>query len=288
MYTIAGTTGRTGKVAAEALLARGEKVRVIVRDAAKAASLARRGAEVVIADLADPQALARALEGSTAAYLLVPPNHATNDFRAYQAVVGASLATAVAASRVPRVVLLSSVGAHLSSGTGPIAALHRVENDLRAIAGLDLVLVRAGYFVENIAASLGALRDGVFPTFFPASFPIDAIATADIGALVAERLVARSSGTSIVELGGPAITMADVAGAISRVVGRTVPVVEAPLAALVPTCVGAGMTEDLAKLYLEMTEGFVAGKITWEGGHERVRGTTPLDTVVRGLVSPAT
>ena len=56
MFVITGATGNTGSVAAEALLAAGKKVRVVVRDAAKAKALAERGAEVFIADLSDEAA----------------------------------------------------------------------------------------------------------------------------------------------------------------------------------------------------------------------------------------
>ncbi|HWL85044.1 MAG TPA: NmrA family NAD(P)-binding protein, partial [Polyangiaceae bacterium] len=70
MFVIAGVTGNTGSVVAETLLARGEMVRVIVREAAKGASFAARGAEVAVASLDDSAALSKALAGAKGAYLL--------------------------------------------------------------------------------------------------------------------------------------------------------------------------------------------------------------------------
>ena len=64
MFVITGATGHSGSVAAEALLAAGKKVRVVVRDAAKASRLKALGAEVFVADLADQAALARAVRGA--------------------------------------------------------------------------------------------------------------------------------------------------------------------------------------------------------------------------------
>src|SRR5690606_10785283 len=64
MFVITGATGHVGSVAAETLLAAGHQVRVVVRDAAKAARLKALGAEVFVADLTDQAALARSVRGA--------------------------------------------------------------------------------------------------------------------------------------------------------------------------------------------------------------------------------
>lgn len=63
MFVVTGVTGRTGAVAAQALIDAGVAVRVVVRDRAKAARWAEQGAEVAVADLADSAALTRAFAG---------------------------------------------------------------------------------------------------------------------------------------------------------------------------------------------------------------------------------
>src|SRR4051794_40082027 len=80
MFVITGATGHSGSVAAEALLDAGKAVRVVVRDSAKAARLAARGAEVFVADLGDPAALARAVRGAEGVFLLSPPDLTARDF----------------------------------------------------------------------------------------------------------------------------------------------------------------------------------------------------------------
>src|SRR5262245_57128461 len=110
-YAVAGVTGNTGSVVARTLLAAGEKVRVIVRDAQKGEAWKGEGAEVAIADLSDARALATALKGVKGAYLLLPPSVTSDDVVAHQARVAESLATAVAEARVPHVVFLSSIAA---------------------------------------------------------------------------------------------------------------------------------------------------------------------------------
>jgi len=52
---------------------------------------------------------------------------------------------------------LSSVGADLPSGTGPIRGLNYLENALRA-AGVQLTAIRAGYFQENLGGSVAPAR----------------------------------------------------------------------------------------------------------------------------------
>ncbi|NUO48607.1 MAG: NmrA family NAD(P)-binding protein [Polyangiaceae bacterium] len=283
MHDIAGATGNTGKVAANLLLDRGKKVRVIVREVAKGAPFAARGAEVAVADLGDEKALTKALDGAEGAYVLVPPKMNAPNFRAYQDATTTAIVGAVRASKVPHVVLLSSVGAERESGTGPIAGLHIAEQKLGALADTQSTFIRAGYFMENVGAALGALEQGIFPSFLPADLPIDMIATRDIGELAATLLI-EGPAKGVVNLGGPAVTMRQVAAALSEIVGKTIPVVEAPLDGVVPTLTGFGFTEDLAGLYRQMIGSFAAGELTFEKQHRRVQGKTPIQTVLRGLL----
>ncbi len=285
-YAIAGVTGNTGKAAAEALLTQGKSIRVIVRDAAKASAWKARGAEVAVADLGNADALARALAGTQGAYLLIPPNMGAPRFRLYQDNTAAALAAAVDRSGVPHVVFLSSVGAQQPAGTGPIAALYGAEKKFAALAKTRFSFLRAAYFMENLGGSLGMIEHGIVPSFTPAAFAFDMIATADIGRLAAQLLVEGTDKNQVVELGGPARSMNDVAAALSAIVGKPIKVQEAPLDAMVPTLTGLGLPQEIAGMYREMTEGLLRGQVAFEGGHRRVLGTTPLETVLRALLAP--
>lgn len=283
-FAIAGVSGNTGKVAAEALLARGKKVRVIVRDAAKGAAWAAKGAEVAVADLEDVAALTNALRGTEGAYLLVPPNFGASDYRAHQDSVSAAIAKAVAASGVPHVVLLSSIGAQHAKGTGPIAGLHATERMLGEIRATKLSSLRAGYFYENLGASLGAVKaTGGLPSFFPASLGFPMVSTKDIGTLAAELLLDPPAASRVVEL-GTTRSHAEIAAALGTLLGKPVRVDEAPLEAMVPTLTGFGFPPDLAKLYAEMTSGLLSGLVAFEGSHRRVESAQPLDKVFGELL----
>jgi uncharacterized protein YbjT (DUF2867 family) len=287
-YAIAGVSGNTGKAAAEALLAKGHEVRVIVRDAAaKGAAWQARGAEVAVADLADSVALTKALTGVHGAYLLVPPNLASDDPRGHQSAVVKALGEAVKASEVPHVVFLSSVGAQYADGTGPIAGLHPAESLLASFPKTSLTLIRAAYFLENLAGSFAALEHGVLPSFFPKDLRLDMIAAKDIGDLAAQRLSAGPTGKSTtIELGSQ-FSMQEVADALSHKTGKTIRVAEAPLDAMVPTLTGFGFKPALAELYREMTAAIIQGRVAFEGKHQRVPATTQLGAWVAHVAPSA-
>jgi uncharacterized protein YbjT (DUF2867 family) len=286
-YAVAGVTGNTGRVVAETLLSQGKSVRVVVRDPKKGEAWRARGAEVAVADLGDTASLTKALEGAEGAYLLIPPNMAAPSFRAYQDATAGALVRAVRASLVPHVVLLSSVGAQHASGTGPIAALHHLENELSALEATRCSFLRAGYFIENLAGSLGMLAEGALPSFFPADFGIDFVATKDIGKLAAQLLVEGTEATQIVELAGPKQSMNDAARALAAITGKPVAVKVLPLDAMVPTLTSMGLSGEVAEMYREMTDGILRGHVAFEGGRRRVVGTTTLEEVLRPIVTGA-
>ena len=284
MFVITGATGHTGSVAAETLLAAGQSVRVVVRDAAKAARLKALGAEVFVADLGDAQALARAVRGARGVFLISPPDLGARDFIRERQRLTQQQVDTLAAEKVPHVVLLSSIGAHQPAGTGPIASTRNAEQQLRA-SGLPATFVRAAYFVENWSAVLGAARgDGVLPSFIRADQRIPQVGTLDIGKTIAQALLDGPRGVRVIELSGPSdVSPNDVAAALARVLGKPVKVVEAPLEAVVPTFTSFGASEDIAKLFREMYEGIARGTVAPEPG-EHVRGTTPLETTLRALL----
>jgi uncharacterized protein YbjT (DUF2867 family) len=289
MFFVAGVTGNTGSVVASSLLAQGKRVRALARDAAKAEPWRARGVEVAVGSLKDEAALARALAGVEGAYLLLPPRMESHAVLADYAALSATYARAVAAAKVPHVVLLSSRGAHLATGTGNIRVTHNAEQHL-AQAAQRLTVLRAAFFMENWGASLQGLARGVLPTFFTADRATPYVATRDVG-LTAAQLLAEGPSTprAVVELSGPReYSPRDVAEALSRVVGRPVVVEQGPTAAMVPALVQAGFTEDLARLFQEMTEAANSGYLAWEGGGARaLRGSTPIETVLESLVGGA-
>ncbi len=283
-YAVAGASGHTGAAIASALLDQGKKVRVIVRDAAKGERFAARGAEVVVADLEDAKAVERAFAGTAGAFVLVPPNMAAPDFRAYQRRVVDAIAKAAEATKLPHLVLLSSVGAQLASGNGPIAGLYEAEQRFRKLPVTKNTFIRAASFHENLGGSLATLEQGFIVSFQPAKFAWDMIATADIAKLATTALLEGAKETTVIELGGPPVSYDDVAKHLSDLVGKPIRVQEAPVTAVAATFEGFGMSPSLAALYQELMTGIGTGHIVFEGGHRRVQGTTPVKAVLAQML----
>ncbi|WP_394843333.1 NmrA family NAD(P)-binding protein [Pendulispora brunnea] len=288
MFAIAGVSGNTGSVVVDTLLAKGKKVRVIVRDAKKGEPFRARGAEVAVASFEDVPALTKALEGAEGAYFLQPPDVTATDFLAGRIAFADGLARAIDASRVPHVVFLSSIGAHRPDGTGVIVSLYNAEQRL-AKTQAKLTFVRAAYFFENWAPSLGAAAaSGKLPTFIEAEHAMPMIATRDIGAVAAQALIEGppAEHIQIIALEAPrAYSPRDVAEAAARALGRPVEPDFAPAEAIEPAFQSFGMSADVARHMRGMYVGINADVVRFAGAGERhVRGTTELETVVRALL----
>jgi len=283
MYVVFGANGHTGKVVASTLLDRGEKVRIVARDAAKVSELAARGAEVVTADVENADSVAKALAGAKGAYLLVPPDAGSSDLVGRGRRIVDAYVAALATSPVPHAVVLSSVAAQQPSGTGPIVITHYAEANLPKAKGTTFTFVRAAYFMENILGNVGAMKgDGVLPVFGGGeSYPFPMIATHDIGIVAADALLAPPKEHAWIELSGPKeYSFADAAAIASKLLGREVKPLVLPLDALVPTLTQFGISANVAGLYREMNEGLGKGLVVFEGKGKAVRGEVTLDRVL--------
>jgi uncharacterized protein YbjT (DUF2867 family) len=108
-----------------------EKVRVMGRDAGRLERFVRKGAEAFTADMSDAAALTKAFSGARAAYLMLPPAKSRED----QERESDAIAKAVKESGLRYAVHLSSYGAQVPEGTGPVAGLHSSEQKLKRSAG---------------------------------------------------------------------------------------------------------------------------------------------------------
>ena len=283
MFTVFGANGHTGSVVARRLLDAGKKVRLVVRDPNKVGELRSRGAGIVKGDVTDASTVKLALAGAEGAYLLIPPDNASNDLvgRA-RGIVDAYLA-GLTAAKVSHALVLSSIGAQRPSGTGPIVTLHHAETTLPKATATRFTFLRAAYFMENILANAYPMKqDGVLPVLGGGeNHPFPMVATRDIGDVAADALLAPPGATQWIELSGPQeYSHLDAAAAASRILGRTVKTAPVPLDAVVPTLQRFGFSENVAGLYREMIAAFQSG-LGFEGKGRRVRGKVPLEDVLR-------
>ncbi len=263
MYVVTGASGNTGSVVARTLLESGKQVRVIGRNAEHLRPFTERGAEAVIADISDSAPLAHAFQGAEGVYAMIPPNPAASDLYAYDDRIIASLVSALTNARVRHVVALSSIGADKPSGTGPVVGLHRLEQALDGIPGLNTLHLRAGYFMENTLSQAGVIH-AMGSTVGPlrADLELPMIATSDIGADAAQRLLRLDfQGHQTRELLGQRdISYSEVTAIIGQAIGRPgLQYVQAPDEQLRPVLVEMGMSPNFADLLLEMSGALNSG-----------------------------
>jgi uncharacterized protein YbjT (DUF2867 family) len=282
MFVISGATGHVGSVVAKELLAKKQRIKAIVRNPEKGAALAKEGTELAVGSLDDRAFLTSTLRGADGFFaMLPPPPFATTDIYGYQQRLADTIAAAVEAAAVPHVVMLSSIGADLPSGNGPIRGLNYLENGLRATA-TTLTAIRAGSFQENIGVLVGAARAaGIYPSFAPsADTRLPMIATRDIGTLAAESLFLKPAKSEIVDLEGPSYSATDVAAKLGSALGKPLQVVVVPPAEWVNAMTQAGLPRPFAEVYADMYAGFNAGRIR-PVGDRLVQGRTPIDEVIQ-------
>lgn len=292
MYVITGATGNTGSVVAEKLLAKGEKVRVLGRDAKRLERFTNKGAEPFIADATSADALTKAFSGAKAVYAIIPPNIASSDVHAYEEQVSDDLAAAITKSGVKHAVVLSSVGADKPDKTGPVVGLHSLETKLNAIAGLNALYLRAGYFMENLLPQVGVIQSfGVIAGPVRPDLPLPMIAARDIGAVAADALLKLDfSGKQTRELQGARdVSYNDAAKIVGGAIGKPdLKYMQMPATQLKPALMQMGMSSNMADLLLEMAESLNSGYMKALEPRSAANSTpTTLETFLADTFVPA-
>ena len=292
MYTILGATGHTGRIITEKLLAQGQKVRVVGRDAKRLEPLAAKGAETFVAEATDAEALSKAFSGTKATYVLIPPNVGVPDVRGYQESVSSAIALATAKAGVAYTVVLSSFGADKPDRTGPVVGLHGLEEKLNAISGLNALYLRAGYFMENLLPQVGVIQSaGIIAGPLRADLAVSMIATRDIGAAAADALLKLGfHGKQTKELHGPRdVTYTETAKIVGAAIGKpNLAYVQMPAAQLKPALTQMGFSANMADLLLEMADALNDGYMApIEPPSAANTAPTTLETFVTEVFVPA-
>src|SRR6202034_3412282 len=275
MFLVMGITGKVGGATAQHLLAHGKEVRALVRNREKASSWANQGVELVDGDWNDSAAIERALKGVEGAFVTLPAVWAPSpDYREAKGVI-ANYVEALTEVVPPRVVALSSMGAHRTSGIGMITALSLLEQGFRSLTS-PVAFVRAGGFFENFLYGLQAAQGGTLPVFYnPTSRKSTMVASDDIGAEVATLLTGPAwSGHRVIEVGS--LVSADgVAAQLGEVLTLDVKAFAIPRAAWADAFqqfgVPKGHTGPAEEMYESVNAGWMDLGVT---GTEHVAGTT--------------
>jgi NAD(P)H dehydrogenase (quinone) len=203
MYAITGVTGKVGGELARNLLAAGQRVRAIVRNASKDEEWAALGCEVALANMEDSLALADAFAGATATFILPPPEFDPEPGYPEARAVIDGVVEALTKARPARVLYLSTVGAD-AVHDNLLSQRTMMEATLRKLP-LPLMILRPAWFIDNAASDLAsACETGLIHTFLqPAYKAFPLVAAKDVGRLAADLIQEAWIDTRVVELEGP-------------------------------------------------------------------------------------
>jgi NAD(P)H dehydrogenase (quinone) len=284
VFAIMGITGQIGGVVARTLLAAGQPVRAIARDAAKGRAWADRGCELTLASIENVAALTSAFSGADGVFILVPPNFdPTPEFPEARA-IAATLQTALDAARPACVVYLSTIGAQASQSN--LLTQHTIIEQALGELPMPITFLRPAWFMENCRWDVAPAREpGVIPSFLqPLDKPVPMVATADIGRVAAGLLREGWSGRRVVELEGPQrVTPNEIAAVFTRLVGRPVRMEPVPRESWEDLFRSQGVKNPIPRI--RMLDGFNEGWIDFESGAAgSKKGGVTLESVLKGLL----
>jgi len=284
LYVILGASGNTGSLIANSLLSKGKKVRVVGRDLGRLQRFVRKGAEAFTAEVSDAAALTKAFGGARAAYLMLPPITS----RADQERQSDAIAKAVKESGLHYAVHLSSYGAHVPEGTGPVSGLHSSEQKLNAISDLNVLHLRAAYFMENNLAAIDMIHGmGMFGHALLPDLKLPMIATRDVGDYAAQRLLDLDfPGKQTRELLGERdLSMAEATAVIARGTGKPdLRYEQFSYDQVRQTLTQMGFSPKKAAVYIEMFEAINAGLLAAQEQRSPENSTpTSFETFVRDV-----
>jgi uncharacterized protein YbjT (DUF2867 family) len=285
MYAITGITGKVGGELARTLLASGEPVRAILRDAKKGKEWAALGCELALAEMEDASALTAAFAGVTAAFILPPSEFDPDPGYPEARQVIDSVVEALTAAKPAKALCLSTIGAD-AVHDNLLSQRTMMETALRQLP-LPLTILRPAWFIDNAAWDLASAREtGLIHSFLlPTDKAFPMVAAKDVGRVAADLIREDWSGVRVVELEGPCrVTPNDLADAFASVIGKPVRAVPVPRESWEELFRSQGMRNPRPRM--RMLDGFNESWIEFQdSGRKAIKGCTNAGAVIAALAT---
>lgn len=287
-FTVVGSLGNVGKPLAQKLIAQGYEVTIITSKTESVRDIEALGAKAAVGLVNDTEFLSGAFYGSDAVFTMTPPNLGGQNVVANTTAAGQSFAEAIEKAKIKRVVMLSSIGADLPEGNGPIAGLHNIEQIFNGLTDVSFTYLRAGFFYTNFYNDVVLIKGmGIMGANYPVSVRMPLVHPADIASVAAEELqkiVSEKIRYVISDIKTPGEVVAVIGKAIGK---RELGWVEFTDEQAQQGMEQAGLPEEIAKLYTEMGQGFRVGKISGDFEKEGapVVGKIKLDDFAKEFAS---
>jgi uncharacterized protein YbjT (DUF2867 family) len=281
-YVITGGAGHIGTPLTKALLQAGQDVTVIGRTAAKLQPLADSGATAAVGSLEDADFLSKSFAGADAVFLMLPPNFAIEHLRQYQRKLSENYIAAITTNKVQNVVLLSSIGAHMGEGAGPVDGLADLEQLLAALPDVNVKILRPSYFMYNLFGMIPMMKNMniMGGNFGGTAEKLVLVHTNDIAAVAAEELLALEfRGQTVRYIAGDERTTTEIAAVLSEAAGKpATPWVVFPDEQAFAAMKQGGLADTFAEAYTAMGKALREGKMQEDYWKNRpVPGPTKLE-----------
>jgi NAD(P)H dehydrogenase (quinone) len=211
---ITGASGKTGRTVLGALVARGEKVRVLAHTSGQADQLIGLGAcESLFGDMRDASLISQAVKGVDKVYHICP-NVSPDEFN-----IGMEFIAAAKAAEIRHFVYHSVMHPQVEAMPHHWQKM-RVEEVIFA-SGLPFTILQPSAYMQNILAGWqDILQTGVYSVPYSVDSRISVVDLMDVGDAAAKVLLETGFENSILECGGPQIlSQKEVADVITKVTG---------------------------------------------------------------------
>ena len=220
---ITGSLGRISKPLTEILIKDGHQIIVVSSSEDRKKEIENLGAVAAIGNLDDASFLTDTFKGADAVYCMVPPANYFDqnlDLNAYTVGIAESFATAITNAKTPRVVFLSSIGAHMSEGNGIIQEHYKAEQILSKLKNVSLTFVRPTSIYYNLYGYMGMVKQG----FIAANYGEEEIvwvSPQDIAEAVAEELTVMPEKLNVRYVASDERTGEDTAAVLGNAIGNS-------------------------------------------------------------------
>jgi NAD(P)H dehydrogenase (quinone) len=284
---VTGATGHLGRLAVQALLARGVPPADIVatgRNIAKIAELADLGVQVRASDYTEADSLRAVFEG-TDRVLFVSGSEAGQRLAQHRNVVAALSDTK------PDLVAYTSI-AHADTAHLRLASEHLATERLLAEAGLPYTFLRNSWYVENYTQQLPVYLEHGGVLGSAGDGRVSAALRSEYAEAAAAVLTSDGHAGEVYELGGDeSFTLSELAATIGTAAGRDVAYIDLPADAYTEALVQAGLDRSYAETLADADLGLARGELLVDTGHlNRLIGrptTSRLGVVTEALAGLA-
>jgi len=280
---VTGSLGHISRPLVEKLTAAKHDVTVISSNADRKKEIEALGAKAAIGSVSDLAFVTDTFKGADAVYTMVPPTFSASNWKEHIAGIGKIYARAIADAGVKKVVNLSSIGAHMPDGCGPVSGLYQVEQALNALEGVHVKHLRPGFFFYNFFANIGMIKHmGIIGGNYGEGTRLIVADTSDIADVAAEELLHLSfEGKSVKYIISDEKTTDEVAAILGKAIGKPdLKWVNFTDADTLGGMLQNGVPEDVAKNYAEMGAAMRSGEMAAEYNKSRAAtfGKNNLET----------